>query len=151
MDILTPEKRSWNMSRIRGRDTKPELVLRSALHRLGYRFRLSDRSLPGRPDIVLPKYKTAVFVHGCFWHRHKGCKYTYNPKSKVEFWQHKFEENMARDERNIRDIISNGWIAVVVWECQIKHDLDSCIELLTKQLHPISNTRCGLQHLKGAA
>lgn len=149
MDILTPEKRSWNMSRIRGRDTKPELALRSALHRLGYRFRLSDRSLPGRPDIVLPKYKTAVFVHGCFWHRHKGCKYAYNPKSKVEFWQHKFEENMARDERNISDILSNGWIPVVVWECQIKHDLDSCIQLLTEQLH--SNTRCGLQHLKGAA
>lgn len=151
MDILTPEKRSWNMSRIRDRDTKPELKLRSALHRLGYRFRLSDRSLPGRPDIVLPKYKTAVFVHGCFWHRHMGCKYAYNPKSKVEFWQHKFEENMARDERNIRDISNKGWIPVVVWECQIKHDLDSCIELLTKQLHPISNTRCGLQHLKGAA
>lgn len=151
MDILTPEKRSWNMSRIRNRDTKPELALRSALHRLGYRFRLSDRNLPGRPDIVLPKYRTAVFVHGCFWHRHKGCKYAYNPKSKVEFWQHKFEENMARDERNIRDIISNGWIPVVVWECQIKHDLDSCIELLTKQLHPISNTTCGLEYLKGAA
>ncbi len=151
MDILTSEKRSWNMSRIRGRDTKPELILRSALHRLGYRFRLSDKNLPGRPDIVLPKYKTAVFVHGCFWHRHKGCKYAYTPKSKVEFWQHKFEENMARDERNIRDIISNSWIPVVVWECQIKHDLDSCIELLTKQWHPTSNTTCGLQHLKGAA
>ncbi len=151
MDILTPEKRSWNMSRIRGRDTKPELALRSALHRLGYRFRLADKSLPGRPDIVLPKYKAAVFVHGCFWHRHKGCKYAYNPKSKVEFWQCKFEENVARDERNISDIRSNGWIPVVVWECQIKHDLNSCIELLTKQLHPVSNTTCGLHHLKGAA
>jgi len=151
MDILTPEKRSWNMSRIRNRDTKPELALRSALHRLGYRFRLSDRNLPGRPDIVLPKYRTAVFVHGCFWHRHSECKYAYNPKSKIEFWQHKFEENMARDERNIRDIISKSWIPVVVWECQIKHDLDSCIELLTKQLHPISNTTCGLEYLNGAA
>lgn len=149
MDKLTPEKRSWNMSRIRNRDTKPELALRSALHRLGYRFRLSDRNLPGRPDIVLPKYKTAVFVHGCFWHRHKGCKYAYTPKSKVEFWQHKFEENIARDERNISDILSNGWIPVVIWECQIKHDLDSCLQLLTEQLH--SNTRCGLQRLKGAA
>jgi DNA mismatch endonuclease, patch repair protein len=151
MDILTPEKRSWNMSRIRNRDTKPELALRSALHRLGYRYRLSDKNLPGRPDIVLPKYKAAVFVHGCFWHRHKGCKYAYNPKSRVEFWQHKFEENMARDERNISDIRSNGWIPVVVWECQIKHDLDSCIELLTKQLHPVLNTTCGLHNLKGAA
>ena len=149
MDKLTPEKRSWNMSRIRNRDTKPELALRSALHRLGYRFRLSDKNLPGRPDIVLPKYKTAVFVHGCFWHRHKGCKYAYTPKSKVEFWQHKFEENIVRDERNISDILSNGWIPVVIWECQIKHDLDSCLQLLTEQLH--SNTRCGLQRLKGAA
>lgn len=148
MDSLTPAKRSWNMSRIRGRDTKPELALRSALHRLGYRFRLSDRNLPGRPDIVLPKYKTAVFVHGCFWHRHKGCKYAYNPKSRVEFWQHKFEENTARDERNINDIRSNGWIPVVVWECQIKHDLDSCIRLLTEQLH--SSIRCGSEHLEGA-
>lgn len=147
MDILTPEKRSWNMSRIRGKDTKPELALRSALHRLGYRFRLSDRRLPGRPDIVLPKYKTAVFVHGCFWHRHRGCKYAYVPKSKVEFWQQKFEENIARDERNIRDIRSNGWIPIVVWECQIKHDLDSCIQRLIDQLH--SNIRCGLEHLKG--
>jgi len=151
MYTLTPEKRSWNMSRIRNRDTKPELALRSALHRLGYRYRLSDKNLPGRPDIVLPKYKAAVFVHGCFWHRHKGCKYAYNPKSKVEFWQNKFEENVARDERNISDIRSNGWIPVVVWECQIKHDLNSCIDLLTKQLHPVSNTTCGLHHLNGAA
>lgn len=151
MDTLTPEKRSWNMSRIRNRDTKPELALRSALHNLGYRFRLADRSLPGRPDIVLPKYKAAVFVHGCFWHRHKGCKYAYNPKSKVEFWQNKFEENVARDERNISDILSNGWTPVVVWECQIKHDLNSCIELLTKQLHPVLNTTFGLHNLKGAA
>ena len=128
MDNLTPEKRSWNMSRIPNRDTKPELALRSALHRLGYRFRLSDKNLPGRPDIVLPKYKTAVFVHGCFWHRHKGCKYAYTPKSKVEFWQHKFEENIVRHERNISDILSNGWIPVVIWQCQIKHDLDSCLQ-----------------------
>jgi DNA mismatch endonuclease (patch repair protein) len=85
------------MSRIKDRNTKPEIIVRKALHRLGYRFRLHRKDLPGRPDIVLPKYKTVIFVHGCYWHRHKGCKYAYTPKSRVEFWERKFKENSERD------------------------------------------------------
>src|SRR5437016_9744069 len=96
VDRLTPERRSWNMSRIRGQDTKPERTLRSTLHKIGYRFRLHRRNLPGRPDIVLAKYRLAFFVHGCFWHRH-GCLYTYTPKSRLDFWQKKFKENLRRD------------------------------------------------------
>ena len=94
VDNLTQEKRSWNMSRIKDKNTKPELVVRSILHRMGYRFRLHRKDLPGKPDIVLPKYKTVIFVHGCFWHRHKGCKYAYQPKSRVDFWQKKFKGNI---------------------------------------------------------
>src|SRR3989338_7179007 len=103
MDTLSPEKRSWNMSRIRGENTKPELAVRSMLHRMGYRFRISDKTLPGKPDIVLPKYRTAIFVHGCFWHRHQGCKYTYTPKSRLDFWSRKFEGNVMRDKNNVSD------------------------------------------------
>jgi len=87
MDNLTKEKRSWNMSRIKGKDTKPELYVRSILHSLGYRFRLHRKDLPGKPDIVLPKYQTVIFVHGCFWHRHQGCKLAYNPKSRIYFYR----------------------------------------------------------------
>lgn len=113
-------RRSWNMSRIRSRDTKPELAVRSALHSLGYRFRLHRKDLPGRPDIVLPKYRTVVLVHGCFWHRHPGCKYTYNPKSRVEFWQKKFNQNVARDHAVDSALKMAGWNVLVVWECETR-------------------------------
>ena len=106
------------MSRIRGKDTTPELAVRSALHRLGYRFRLHRRDLPGRPDIVLPKYGTVIFVHGCFWHRHARCKYAYTPKSRVEFWHHKFQQNVERDRRVQRELRRLGWKVIVVWECE---------------------------------
>ena len=120
VDTLPPEKRSWNMSRIRGRDTSPERLVRSLLHRLGYRFRLNRKDLPGRPDIVLPKHRTVVFVHGCFWHRHEGCRYAYTPKSRTEFWQRKFARNVARD-REVRDALERqGWRVLWVWECEIK-------------------------------
>jgi len=117
-DTLTPEHRSWNMSRIRGRDTAPEKQVRSALHRAGYRFRLHRKDLPGRPDIVLPKHSTVVFVHGCFWHRHQGCRFAYTPKSRVAFWNEKFRTNVGRDRRNLRDLRRLGWKVVTVWECE---------------------------------
>jgi DNA mismatch endonuclease, patch repair protein len=118
VDRLTPEHRSWNMSRIRGRDTQPERAVRSALHRAGYRFRLHRKDLPGRPDIVLPKHRTVVFVHGCFWHRHPGCRFAYTPKSRADFWAAKFLANVERDQRNRRDLRRLGWRVITVWECQ---------------------------------
>jgi DNA mismatch endonuclease (patch repair protein) len=108
------------MSRIRGRDTKPELLVRSVLHRLGYRFRLHHKDLPGRPDVVLPKHRTVVLVHGCFWHRHPRCRHSYMPKSNVAFWATKFEQNVARDAADRRSLRKGGWRVVVVWECQAK-------------------------------
>lgn len=106
------------MSRIRSRDTVPELLVRSALHRAGYRFRLHSKDLPGRPDIVLPKYHTVVFVHGCFWHRHKGCRFAYTPKSRVAFWNNKFRSNIERDRRKSKALRKLGWRVITVWECQ---------------------------------
>ena len=117
-DRISEEHRSWNMSRIRAKDTKPELRVRSLLYRMGYRFRLHRRDLPGNPDIVLPKYKTAIFVHGCYWHRHPGCKYAYSPKSNTEFWERKFADNVARDRRGISSLGTAGWNAIVIWECE---------------------------------
>jgi DNA mismatch endonuclease (patch repair protein) len=117
------------MSRIRGKDTKPELIVRSLLHRMGYRFRLHRNDLPGKPDIVLPKYKTVIFVHGCFWHRHKGCKYAYKPKSRVDFWQKKFKENVQRDKKKQAELKKAGWKIIIIWECQVnnKRSLDEII------------------------
>jgi DNA mismatch endonuclease (patch repair protein) len=133
VDDLTPEKRSWNMSRIRGRDTKPELLVRSLLHRLGYRFRLHRRDLPGTPDIVLPKYQTVIFVHGCFWHRHPDCRYAYTPKSRVEFWKEKFAANVHRDAKNRRALEQAGWQVLVVWECELR-DMAGLSDRLTSEI-----------------
>lgn len=119
-DKISEARRSWNMSRIRGKDTKPEIAVRSMLHRLGYRFRLHRNDLPGRPDIVLPSKKTVILVHGCYWHRHPGCRYAYSPKSRVDFWENKFAENIARDHRNMDELKSIGWRALVVWECELR-------------------------------
>lgn len=121
MDILSKEKRSWNMSRIRSENTKPEILVRSFIHRLGYRFRLHVKSLPGKPDIVLPKYKTVIFVHGCFWHRHPGCKYAYVPKSRKGFWQKKFRQNVERHVSVTKELKKLGWCVIVVWECEISN------------------------------
>lgn len=118
-DKLTKERRSWNMSRIRGKDTGPEKTVRSLLHRLGYRFRLQRKDLPGRPDIVLPKYRTVIFVHGCFWHSH-GCKDSGIPKTNPDFWREKLELNKLRDERNRLKLEELGWKVLVVWECELK-------------------------------
>lgn len=118
MDHLTPEKRSWNMSRIKSKDTTPERIVRSFLHRNGFRFRLHVKDLPGKPDIVLPKYKTVIEVRGCFWHRHPGCKSATNPSSNVDFWQKKFAANVSRDERTEQELKKLGWNVIVVWECE---------------------------------
>jgi len=106
------------MSRIRYKDTKPELTVRSILHKMGYRFRLHVKSMPGCPDIVLPKYRMVIFVHGCFWHRHPGCKYAYIPKSRQAFWKKKFEMNDKRHKKVIKDLDKIGWKTFVIWECE---------------------------------
>ena len=118
VDTLTPAQRSYNMSRIRGTDTKPELEVRRTLHRLGYRFRLHSKILPGRPDIVLPRFQTVIFVHGCYWHRHR-CRYgKVIPTTRREFWEEKFKQNVDRDKRVRRELIQHGWSVETIWECQ---------------------------------
>lgn len=129
MDSLSREHRSWNMSRIRGKDTQPELQVRSALHRLGYRFRLNRHDLPGKPDIVLPRYQTVIFVHGCFWHRHPGCRFAYTPKSRVEFWQAKFQRNVERHREVEEELTALGWRVLVIWECETSSDTGLCDRL----------------------
>ena len=126
MDRLTREQRSWNMSRIRGKDTKPEISVRSILHRMGYRFRLHRKDLPGRPDIVLPRYRCVVFVHGCFWHRHSGCTQAYKPKTRPDFWNAKFNENIKRDADVRKKLESMGWNVVVVWTCEVNTPRFKC-------------------------
>ncbi len=119
-DVHTPEQRSRNMAAIRGRDTKPEIVVRSALHALGYRFRLHRGDLPGTPDIVLPKYRTAIFVHGCFWHSHN-CRYgRVTPATRSEFWSEKRAGTVARDQRNIESLKEHGWYVLTIWECETR-------------------------------
>jgi len=120
MDTLSPSERSDLMRRIRGRDTGPERMVRSCVHRLGYRFRLHDGRLPGTPDIVLPRLRMVILVHGCFWHRHAGCRYAYTPKSRRAFWEKKFADNVARDERDLHALKQAGWRVAVVWECETR-------------------------------
>lgn len=121
-DRISKRDRSDLMSRIRSQDTAPELVVRSCVHRLGYRFRLHDRRLPGSPDLVLPRLSSIVFVHGCFWHRHAGCRLSYQPKSRVRFWSDKFEANVARDRRVVTALRRAGWRVLIVWECQTRDE-----------------------------
>lgn len=126
-DVFTPEKRSAVMALIRGRDTRPELALRSLLHRAGYRFTVNgprNRTLPGKPDLVLPKYRSVVFVHGCFWHGHPNCPAFRLPKSRVDFWQAKITGNQARDRRNERALRALGWHVVTIWECALRKPSD---------------------------
>lgn len=134
VDTITSERRSWNMSRIRARDTGPELRLRSLLHRAGFRFRLHAKKLPGRPDIVLPKYRTAIFVHGCFWHRHSGCRNATTPSTRAEFWQDKFDSNVRRDARNRADLEAVGWTVMTVWECELKADAEQVVRRVASEL-----------------
>ena len=121
-DVHSKETRSYNMSRIKGKDTKPEVLVRKYLFSKGFRFRKNDKRYPGHPDIVLPKYKTIVFVHGCFWHFHENCRYAVMPSSNVDFWEKKLKGNRLRDERNKKALTEMGWNVIVVWECQLKKD-----------------------------
>jgi DNA mismatch endonuclease, patch repair protein len=119
VDSLTPQERSERMSRIRGKNSKPELTLRRILHSLGLRYRLHGSKLPGKPDLVFPRYKTVVFVHGCFWHRHDGCKIATTPKSNTKFWMEKFDRNVTRDANVNAALIAGGWRVFVIWECEL--------------------------------
>jgi len=126
------------MSRIKGKDTKPEILVRSMLHRAGYRFRKNVKTLPGKPDIVLPKYKTVIFVHGCFWHRHKGCKQATTPKTNKAFWNNKFERNVSNDRKHQRELKKLGWKVVTVWTCGIDKNPDRVLQKLETRLTPCS-------------
>lgn len=120
MDIIDKQARSRLMGRIRGKDTGPEMAVRRVAHRLGLRFRLHRRDLPGSPDLVFPRSQKVVFVHGCFWHRHPDCRFAYEPKSNLPFWTKKFAANVTRDEQALADLKNLGWEALVIWECEAK-------------------------------
>lgn len=141
MDIWDKKKRSEVMSKIRSKNTKPEILLRKALFSKGLRYRINYKKLPGKPDIVFPKYKTVIFVHGCFWHGHKNCKIAHIPKSNINFWKNKIEKNKERDGLNYERITYFGWKIVVVWECQIsKKTIQELAENITLVLNETSLT-----------
>jgi DNA mismatch endonuclease Vsr len=135
MDTLTAVQRSERMALIRSKNTKPEMVVRRFLHGLGYRYRLHQKGLPGAPDLVFPSRRTIIFIHGCFWHGHEGCKVAHQPESRSAYWAEKFEGNKARDRRNEQALRGAGWNVVTVWECETK-DLSSLERLLAPALGP---------------
>ena len=122
------------MSRIRSKNTKPEILVRSILHRAGYRFRIHVKKLPGTPDIVLPKYRTVIFVHGCFWHRHTNCNNSTMPKTRIEFWESKFKSTIERDRIKIEKLRLSGWNVVIIWECELEHGVITLINRLSNEL-----------------
>lgn len=128
-DIFTEKKRSQIMSKVSSKETKPEILIRKILFSNGFRFRKNDKKLPGKPDIVLPKYKTVIFVNGCFWHQHEGCARSRRPTSNVEFWNTKLDKNMERDANNIKLLRGAHWNVITVWECELKN-----LEILTDKL-----------------
>lgn len=134
-DHLTAEKRSWNMFRIKGKDTSIEVKVRKYLFSLGFRFRKNDKRLPGKPDVVLPKYHTVIFVHGCFWHRHPGCKDAATPKTRTEFWLDKFEKNVANDRIHREALEAAGWKVITLWECDIKKRFDETMDRVVRELN----------------
>jgi DNA mismatch endonuclease (patch repair protein) len=119
-DVHDPKTRSYNMSRIKGKDTRPEMIVRKFLFSKGFRYRLHDKKLPGKPDIVLPKYKTAIFINGCFWHGHEGCKYFVLPKTRAEWWVAKISRNRENDYANTSLLRASGWKVIIIWECKLK-------------------------------
>lgn len=133
VDTISKQHRSWNMSRIRSKNTRPELKVRSAIHREGYRYSLHNRKLPGKPDLVLKKYKAVVFIHGCFWHHHKGCKRANLPKSNRQYWLPKIDRNVGRDKENRKTLKKMGWKVIIIWECQTKN-LEKMLEIFRNEL-----------------
>ena len=119
-DVHSQAIRSKNMAAIKGKNTKPEMLVRKFLHANGYRYKLHDKNLPGKPDIVLPKYKTVIFVHGCYWHGHKNCKYFVVPKTRTEWWLNKINGNIANDEKAVKALKKEGWKVITIWECNLK-------------------------------
>lgn len=138
-DRISKKHRSWNMSRIRGKDTGPEMQLRSLLHRSGFRFRLHHPKLPGRPDLVLPKYHTVIFVHGCYWHRHKGCSKATTPKTRTDFWQKKFDGTVERDKRKAKELRGMGWNVITIWECELEKHAEGVLSRVSKQIREAIN------------
>ncbi|MCJ9430729.1 very short patch repair endonuclease [Kordiimonas marina] len=136
-DRLSKEHRSWNMSRVRCENTKPEKMLRSMLHRTGYRFRVNVAGIPGKPDIVLKKYRTVIFVDGCFWHRHEGCKKASMPKTRRSFWENKFQENIERDLRQTKQLQEHGWNVIRIWECELEKSPDLSLEAVVKKIQEV--------------
>lgn len=139
-DTVSKEQRSWNMSRIRSRDTKPEVKVRSWLFRQGFRFRKNDRRYPGRPDVVLPKYHTVIFVNGCFWHHHEGCQFAYIPKSRTDFWLKKFKTNQVNDKLQRDALEQMGWHVIVVWECELKKDFEGVMKRISDFLRRMNQS-----------
>jgi DNA mismatch endonuclease, patch repair protein len=140
-DVHSPETRSYNMSQIKGKDTKPEMLVRKYLFAQGFRFRLHDKKLPGKPDIVLPKFKTVIFIHGCFWHGHKDCKYFVVPKTRTDWWLEKIGKNKENDVKAKKALKKLGWRVVEVWECQLR--LEPKNSLLKKLVNQLKLTNRG--------
>lgn len=134
-DVHDNATRSYNMSRIKAKNTKPELLVRRFLHSQGFRYLLNDKRLPGKPDLVLPKYKTVIFVHGCFWHGHDGCKYFVVPKTRTEWWLNKISKNSSNDLKSSVELIKLGWKVITVWECELKPAIiNSTLEMIINEL-----------------
>lgn len=134
-DRCSPQTRSYNMSMIKGKNTQPEIIVRKYLFAMGFRFRINDKRYPGRPDIVLPKYHVVIFVNGCFWHVHEGCKYFVWPKNNKGFWYNKLKSNVERDQRNYKLLVDEGWKVIRIWECQLrKEEAGLTLQKLLKQI-----------------
>jgi DNA mismatch endonuclease (patch repair protein) len=135
MDVHEPEVRSYNMSQIKGKNTKPEILVRKFLFSKGFRFRLHVKNLPGKPDIVLPKYKTVIFIHGCFWHGHEGCRYFVVPKTRTDWWLNKINGNKQNDQRKMTQLKKAGWRVINIWECELKpRSINSTLDNLERRL-----------------
>jgi len=135
VDVHSKETRSYNMSKIKGKNTKPELIVRSFLHQSGFRYRLHSKDFPGKPDILLKKYKTVVFVHGCFWHGHEGCKYFVVPKTRTQWWLDKINRNKAKDAESYKALLDMNWKIITIWECELKkHKVETTLDKLLNEL-----------------